>query len=72
MDRGAMPGEPVATYKDKVAIVEREIEGSGDSVYDLMDDKGELIRTFGTIEEAGEAGRKHVDEALDEAPRPTS
>lgn len=63
MDRGAMPGEPIATYKGKVAIVEREIEGSGTSVYDLMDDKGELIRTFGTIEEAGEAGRKHVDEA---------
>ena len=59
VDRGAMPGEPIMTYQDKGAIVER-VDDQGMVLYEGLLDGGMSVGVFESVEEAGRA----VEEAV--------
>jgi len=59
-DRGAMPGEPALTYKDKGAIIEREND-QGKILYEGVTEAGDSLGVFPDIEDA----RKAVEIAVD-------
>lgn len=51
-DPGATPGEPIAEYRNKLAIIEREVEGGQYVLYEVMDNTGQSHGQFSTGNEA--------------------
>lgn len=66
-DPGAMPGEPAQIYKGgKAALIEHQIEGTLNSVWEAVLENGDSLGRFNTIQEAAQAAEKRI--ALNKKP----
>jgi hypothetical protein len=62
MDRGAIPGEVCATYKDRIGITEIENDQGDKAIYEVGDlQEGKPVARFSHMVDAAEFGKKYYD-----------